>query len=99
MADIKRNWAEPWAGAGRKPETELKVKLKVVDMDTGTTTICELQEAKVWEYNNPEMIIVIGGVQITSWDNLADLVSYKAQKGSQEVEVYKMPRYLMLAGG
>jgi len=96
---VLRSWVEPWGGTGRRPETELRVKLKVIDMDTGITRTCELKEAKTWEYNNPEMMILVGGIQITSWDKLVDLVSYKAQKGYQEVEVYEAPRFMLLGGG
>ena len=94
-----RNWVEPWSRAGRQPEAELEVKLKVIDMDTGTTRTCELKEAKTWDYNNPETVILIGGLQITEWDMLVDILSHKAGEGNQEVEVYEAPRFMLLGGG
>jgi len=93
------NWAEPWAGAGLRPEAELEVKLKVIDMETGETRVCEFNEAKTWDWSNPEMMRVIGGLQITSWDKLVELLSFKAGKGYQEVEIYEAPRFMLLGGG
>ncbi len=88
---------EPWAG--HRPEAEPKVRLKVIDMESGATTVCELDEAKTWDWGNPEMMRMIGGIQITSWDKLVELVSFKAKKGYQEVEVYEAPCFILLGGG
>ena len=89
--------AEPWAD--RRQEAEPKVKLKVIDMESGKVRVCELDEAKTWEWGNPEIMRMIGGVQITSWDKMVELVSFKAKKGYQEVEVYEAPRFILLGGG
>ena len=90
---------EPWADTNFQPETTPKVKLKVIDMESGKVRVCELDEAKTWEWGNPEIMRMIGGVQITSWDKLVELVSFKAKKGDQEVEVYEAPRFILLGGG
>jgi len=99
--DFQALWklVEPWADAGLQPETKPKIKLKVVDMESEATTVCELDEAKTWDWSNPEMMRIIAGLQITSWDKLVELVSFKAKKGYQEVEVYEAPRFLLLGGG
>ena len=93
------NWVEPWAGAGCRPEAELEVKLKVIDMESGETRICQLEETKTWDWSNPDIMRVVGGLQITSWDKLVELLRYKAEKGYQEVEVYEAPRFMLLGGG
>ena len=90
---------EPWAGARNQPGTQLKIRLKVIDMDTGETRFCQLDEAKTWDWSNPQLLRVVGGLQITSWDNLVELISYKAEKGYQEVEVYEAPLFMLLGGG
>jgi hypothetical protein len=92
-----RKLMEPWAG--RRVEAEPKVKLKVIDMESGKVRVCKLDEARTWDWGNPEMMRMIGGVQITSWDKLVELVSFKAKKGYQEVEVYEAPRFMLLGGG
>lgn len=88
---------EPWAG--HRPEAEPKIKLKVIDMETTKARVCELDEAKTWDWDNPKMIRVVSGFHVTSWEKLVELASFKAKKGYQEVEVYEGPRFMMLAGG
>jgi hypothetical protein len=100
-ADLQafRNWVAPWAGASSQPETELDVKLKVTDMESGETRLCELSEAKTWDWSNPEMMRVIDGLQITSWDKLVEFLSYKVEKGYREVEIYEAHRFMLMGGG
>ena len=80
-------------------EAEPKVKLKVIDMETGKVRVCPLDEAKTWDWDNPEMMRMVSGFQITSWDKLVELSSYLAERGYQEVEVYEGPRFMLLGGG
>jgi hypothetical protein len=88
---------QPWSGHGI--EAKPKIKLKVIDMENGETRVCQLEEARTWDWSNPEMIRMIGGVQITSWDKLVEVASFKAKKGYQEVKVYEGPRFMLLGGG
>ena len=88
---------EPWGG--RRIEAEPKVKLKVIDMETGKVRVCPLDEAKTWDWDNPEMMRLVSGFHITSWDKLVELSSYLAERGYQEVEVYEGPRFMLLGGG
>jgi hypothetical protein len=53
----------------------------------------------MWDWNNPEMMRIFGGFQITNWDKLVEVASFKARKGYQEVEVYEGPRFMLLGGG
>ena len=76
-----RNWVAPWAGASSQPEIELDVKLKVIDMESGETRVCKLSEAKTWDWSHPEVMRVIDGLQITSWDKLVEFLAYKVEKG------------------
>lgn len=90
---------EPWADTGLLPGTKPKINLKVIYMESGETRGCDLDEAKTWDWSNPEMMRIIGGRQITSWDKLVEIASFKAKKGYREVEVYEAPRFIMLGGG
>ena len=99
--DLPTVWKqlEPWAGTGLLPGTKPEIKLKVIYMESGETRVCDLDEAKTWDWSNPEIMRMIGGVQVTSWDKLVELVLFKAKKDYREVEVYEAPRFMMLAGG
>lgn len=88
---------EPWAG--RRLKAEPKINLKVIDMETGNVRVCPLAEAKRWDWSNPEIMRVVGGFQVTSWDKLVEIASYKAERGYQEVELYEAPRFMLLGGG
>ncbi len=94
-----RNWVAPWVGASPKAGTELDVKLKVIDMESGEARVCEFGEAKTWDWGNPEIMRVIDGLQITSWDKLVEYLSYKVEKGYREVELYEAHRFMLLGGG
>src|SRR4030042_190461 len=38
-----------------KSKNGLKMSLKVIDMEEGTTRICEAKEVKKWNWSNPEI--------------------------------------------
>ncbi len=94
-----RNWMEPWAARGDQLEIPLEIKLKVIDMESGESRICELSEAKTWDWSDPKLVRVIGDIQVTGWDKLVEIVRFKAKKGYHEVEIYEAPRFMLLAGG
>jgi len=99
--DFQTLWklVQPWAEAGPQPETKLKIRLKLIDVESGEARTFELEEAKAWDWGNPEMMRIIGDLQVTSWDKLVEIVRFKAKKGYQEVEVYEAPRFMLLGGG
>ena len=88
---------EPWTG--HRPEAEPKIKLKVIDMESGEVRVCPLDETKAWDWGNPGILRVVDGFQVTSWDKLVEVASFKAKKGYQEVVIYEGPRFMMLGGG
>jgi hypothetical protein len=94
-----RKQMEPWAGATSQPGTELNVKVKVIDMENGETRIYDFNETKTWDWSIPDLMRVIDGHQITSWDNLAEILSLKVEKGHQEVDIYEAHRFILLGGG
>ncbi len=94
-----RKLAEPWAGARSQRETELEIRLKVIDMESGATRVCELDEAETWDWSSPDVVRMVSGIQITSWEKLVEIVRFKSERGYQEVEVHEAPHFMLLAGG
>jgi hypothetical protein len=78
---------------------EFSIRLKVLDGETGETRICGPDEAKTWDWANPEIWRVVSGWQITSYDQLVFILYEKAGKGIEEVELLEAPRFTMLSGG
>ena len=76
-----------------------EIKLKVIDVENRTTRICDFNETKEWNWDNPEMMRVIDGWQVTSMEMLFEIMCYKAERGYEEVELYEAPRFMLLAGG
>lgn len=96
-ADCQKLELVPWASAASEAETTLRIKL--VDVETGETKVCRFEDAKRWDWSHPELVRVVGDLQITSWDKLAELLRYKAEKGYQEVTIYEFPRFMLIGGG
>ncbi len=90
---------EPWTGAHGHPETDPEIRLKVIDMESGATRVCDSAEAKTWDWSNPQIMRVIDGAQVPTRDKLVEILRYKAGKGYQEVDVYEAPRFMLLGGG
>ena len=98
--DFQALWklVQPWAESSQ-PETEPEVKLRLIDVENETSRVCDLDEAKTWDWSNPEMMRLIGDLQVTSWDKLVEIVRFKAKKGHREVDIYEAPRFMLLGGG
>ncbi len=80
-------------------EVTYKIRLRVLDRETGESRIATLDEAKTWDWSNPEIWRMIGGWQITSFQQLLNILYLKMQKGIKEVEMLEAPRFTMLSGG
>ncbi len=77
----------------------LKMKLKLLDRETGEHRYCTLAEAKAWDWSNPETWRIVNGWQITNFKRLLNMLYLKAQKGHDEIEILEAPRFTMLSGG
>jgi hypothetical protein len=86
---------EPRIKARSKPAAELEVRLKVIDMGSGEARSITLNEAKTWDWRNPEIARIVDGIQITSWEKLVAVLSRKADKGYKEVAIYEAPRFML----
>lgn len=75
------------------------MKLKLTDAEMDESRYVTLEEAKTWDWNNPELWRVISGWQITSYDRFLAMLVRKAERGVEEVEILESPRFTMLAGG
>ncbi len=86
--------------AGDKGEQrKFKIKLKLTDRETGKSRYVTLDEAKNWEWKDPETWRMVGGWQISSFQSLLKILYLKMEKGIDEVEIVEAPRFTMLAGG
>jgi len=87
-----KDCVESWKNNGHRLRTGTEVKLKVTNVDTKTFIICDLEEAKTWNYANPGKIRMIKGLEITSWDGLTKIISHKISRGHQEmIEINEIP--------
>lgn len=89
----------PWKDAENTPSNEPEITLKVVDLETKNERFCQADETKTWDWNNPKVMRIIDGRHITSWNNLCEILKYKAEKGYHEVELHEGPRFMLLSGG
>jgi len=94
-----RKAAEPWAGERILTKGEPNIRLRVIDMESEAVRICEFNEVKTWDWSNPEIMRVIDDRQVTSLDNLTEILCYKAEKGFREIDLYEAPRFILLSGG
>ncbi len=89
------------SSSGKKTEGEKpqKVRLMLRDRETDEVRFCTLEEAKTWDWKNPEVWRMIGDWQISSYERLLEALSIKIESGYKEIEIVVAPRYTMLAGG
>lgn len=76
-----------------------QIKLTVLDRETGQSRPCTLDEARTWDWKNPEVWRIVNGWQITSFQGLLNMLNAKAEKGYTEIEILESPRFMMLSGG
>jgi hypothetical protein len=75
------------------------IRLLILDRETGEETYCTLDDAEAWDWADPEIWRIVNGWQITSFDSLLNLLTMKAEKGVEEIQILQSPRFMMLAGG
>jgi hypothetical protein len=81
----------------QKPK--FKIKVTLLDRETGVSREVSLYEAKTWNWGDPETWRMVGGWQITSFQQFLNLLYVKMEAGVAEVEVIEAPRFTMLSGG
>jgi hypothetical protein len=95
---VIKELVEQWAG-DYYPTIELDTEVEVIDMDIEEKRTVTLGNMKDWEWNNNKTIRMIDGVQITSWEQLVQLISYKMRKGDREIKLYEAPHFMLISGG
>ncbi len=81
--------------AARKMEPKpQKVRLTLIDRETGESRLCNLDEAKTWDWKNPEVWRMVGHWQITSYESLLEALSMKIENGAKEIEIVVSPRFM-----
>jgi len=86
-------------GAETIDEKVQRMRLVLLDRETGEDRYCTLDEAEKWDWANPELWRIVAGWQITSFDGLVNMLYMKAEKGIDEVQILQAPRFMMLSGG
>jgi len=89
----------PSEGTQTEGERRFKIRLKLYDRESGESRYCTLDEAKTWDWKDPETWRMIGGWQIASFQALLGILYLKMEKGIEEVEIVEAPRFTMLSGG
>ncbi len=87
------------AGEDKAEEPVYKIKLKLLDRESGESRYVTLDEARTWDWENPEVWRILGGWQITSFQKLLNVLYMKMEKGITEFEILEAPRFTMLSGG
>jgi len=52
---------------GQRPEAGLKVKLRVINVASGETRVCQFEKTKTWDWSNAGLVRVVDELQITRW--------------------------------
>ncbi len=94
-----KNETGQWSLEPADIEKIWKMRVKVVDRETGESRDCTLDEAKTWDWSNQDIWRIVSGWQITSFKALISMMHMKAERGIEEVEILESPRSLLLAGG
>ena len=93
---------EPWSVAPNKVKENAfdpKIKLKIINMETGNMSTREPAEANTWKWDDPTIMRIVAGHQVDSWTKLAEIMQYQEEKGAKELVIYEDPRFMMVAGG
>jgi hypothetical protein len=99
--NIKR-LLEPWTVVSHEIKEnmfERKIKLKIIDMESGKERICQPAEAKTWKWDDSAIMRIVAGHQVDSWAKLIEIIRYQEEKGVKELVIYEGPRFMMIAGG
>lgn len=81
------------------PEWISDIKLTLVNVEHNTRRTFELEEARTWDWGNPDAMRLIGDWQIKNYETLLFILREKKAKGIEEVTMYESPRCILFAGG
>ena len=91
---------DPWSTTSNTAdENELKIKLRLFDVENSKEAIPDLKDAKKWTWDDPTIMRIIAGTHVNSWEKLLEIARYQAEKGAAELGIREAPRFMLLAGG
>jgi hypothetical protein len=90
---------EPWKKLHESQNREFEMTLNLIDMEEGGNRDIDYREAKKWDWKNTQILRMIDGRHVTSWEQLLDILQFKSDRGDKKVDVYEGPRYMLLGGG
>lgn len=83
-----------------REEEELKdIKLRVIEMESGEIKICTLDEARNWDFKNPEIIRMVNGIHVTSFEKLLKIIRFVNNGQTDTIDLYEGHRFILLGGG
>jgi hypothetical protein len=91
--------SNPWADAKIKAKEELLVQLTHIDAESGNVRPCDLDEARTWDWGDPQTMRIINDRQVTSYEHLVKILCHREEQGDKEVKLYEFPRFMFLCGG
>lgn len=91
--------SNPWDDQSTPLKERLTIRLTLIDAESGKARSCGIDEAKTWDWKDPETMRIINDRIVTSFEHLVRILRYKEGQGHQEVELYEFPRFMFLAGG
>ena len=91
---------DPWSTTSNTAdENELKIKLRLFDVENSKEAIYDLKDAKTWTWDDPTIMRVIARTHVNSWEKLLEIARYSEEKGLGELAIREAPRFMLLAGG
>lgn len=87
------------AGDSEKNKAFPTVKLRLIDVERKTDRTTDLEEARTWDWENPDIMRIVSNWQIKDFDMLLFILREKEDKGIKEVDIFEAPKFMVLAGG
>ena len=86
---------EPWSIAWDKPAGKSNIKLKVIDLESGITRVCTVEEAKKWDWDNPRTMRTVFGGHVASFHKLLEIIHFQEEKGTEEIKIIEAPQFML----
>ena len=91
---------DPWSTTSNTAdENELKIKLRLFDVENSKEAIYDLKDAKTWTWDDSTIMRIIAGTHVNSWEKLLEIARYSEERGLRELAIREAPRFMLLAGG
>ena len=68
-------------------------------MERKTERSCDLEEARTWDWGNPDIMRIVSNWQIKDFEMLLFILREKQDRGIDEVDIFEAPKFMVLAGG